>query len=562
VNFTNLETFNVTDMTCMFNDCMRLTDIDLSRFKTSNVTKMKGMFKGCAALETLNVNEFDMTNVEDAREMFSGCKALTTILCNKDWTKCNISKSTDMFKGCTKLIGEKGTAYDAEHLDAGYARPDGGTESLTQGYFSYIKELYTVFKYDNKYTLTYYYDEFRDSREGKNTDVELISRRYSQQLYVEDVNFVVLDPSMADARLTSPYGLFYYDDGKDDHSFHLPNVVSIEGLEYLNTESMTDMSYMFAGLEGIKELNLSHFKTDNVTNMHAMFYDCKGLTSLDLSPFNTDKVTDMGFMFSGCGKLTSLDLSPLNTANVTDMTYMFKGCGKLTSLDLSTLNTANVTDMSMMFYGCGSLISLDLTPLNIDKVTDMGHMFEGCNNLQTLYCDRDWSQSAVLTKSWNMFAYCNKLVGGKGTKYTGSYLEKDYARPDGGPDSDTPGYFTLPPRITVWYTVTYLDWDMSLLGTEQVEEGHDAKGLETDPEREGYTFTGWSSPLTNITSDLNVHAQYEKKESTGIEDIQDTDALNSDSRNAEANTAKHFRNGILYINRNGILYDAAGNQVQ
>ena len=116
--------------------------------------------------------------------------------------------------------------------------------------------------------------------------------------------------------------------------------------------------------------------------------------------------------------------------------------------------------------------------------------------------------------------------------------------------------------ITVWYTVTYLDWDMSLLGTEQVEEGHDAKGLETDPEREGYTFTGWSSPLTNITSDLNVQAQYEKKESTGIEDIQDTDALNTDSRNAEANTTKQFRNGILYINRNGILYDAAGNQAQ
>ena len=106
----------------------------------------------------------------------------------------------------------------------------------------------------------------------------------------------------------------------------------------------------------------------------------------------------------------------------------------------------------------------------------------------------------------------------------------------------------------VYFTVTYFDWNMTILGSEQVEEGQDAKGLETDPEREGYTFTGWSSPLTNITSDLNVQAQYEKKEPTALDD--------TDQENPAARPAKHFRNGILYINRNGILYDAAGNQVQ
>ena len=106
----------------------------------------------------------------------------------------------------------------------------------------------------------------------------------------------------------------------------------------------------------------------------------------------------------------------------------------------------------------------------------------------------------------------------------------------------------------VYFTVTYYDWNMTVLGTEKVEEGKDAKGLESDPEREGYTFTGWSSPLTNITSDLNVQAQYEKQDPTALDD--------TDQENPAARPAKHFRNGILYINRNGILYDAAGNQVQ
>ena len=106
----------------------------------------------------------------------------------------------------------------------------------------------------------------------------------------------------------------------------------------------------------------------------------------------------------------------------------------------------------------------------------------------------------------------------------------------------------------VYFTVTYYDWNMTVLGTEKVEEGKDAKGLESDPEREGYTFTGWSSPLTNITSDLNVQAQYEKKEPTALDD--------TDQENTGVRTTKQFRNGVLYILRNGILYDAAGNKAQ
>jgi len=39
-----------------------------------------------------------------------------------------------------------------------------------------------------------------------------------------------------------------------------------------------------------------------------------------------------------------------------------------------------------------------------------------------------------------MFRGCTKLVGGAGTKYNSSYVDKTYARIDGG--TSNPGYFT------------------------------------------------------------------------------------------------------------------------
>jgi len=106
----------------------------------------------------------------------------------------------------------------------------------------------------------------------------------------------------------------------------------------------------------------------------------------------------------------------------------------------------------------------------------------------------------------------------------------------------------------VWYTVTYYDWDLTILGTEKVAEGETAEGWKPEPEREGYDFTGWSKPLTNITSDLSVQAQYEKKEPTAIEDIDSTTQTDGTTSAAR----KFIDNGILYIRCNGKTYTAQG----
>ena len=47
------------------------------------------------------------------------------------------------------------------------------------------------------------------------------------------------------------------------------------------------------------------------------------------------------------------------------------------------------------------------------------------------------------------------------------------------------------------YTVTFVDYDGTVLGTDGVLYGEAAQAPE-DPEREGYMFTGWDRPFDEV----------------------------------------------------------------
>ena len=200
--------------------------------------------------------------------------------------------------------------------------------------------------------------------------------------FVEGENFVnknriekvVFDASFAAARPTSCRCWFT----------GCTELKTIEGIEYLNTENVTDMSWMF--------------------------FFCNSLTKLDVSNFDTQKVADMSFMFPGCSNLTTLDFSNFNTKKVTDMGSMFLSCYSLTTLNVSNFDTKNVTSMNAMFSGCSNLTTLDFSNFNTKKVTDMSFMFQGCESLTTIYVSDKFVTTACEYGD-KMFKDCGKLVG-------------------------------------------------------------------------------------------------------------------------------------------------------
>ena len=135
--------------------------------------------------------------------------------------------------------------------------------------------------------------------------------------------------------------------------------------------------------------------------------------------------------------VTSKLCTYINNKPVASMSYMF-AYSAATTLDLSSFDTKNVTNMSDMFSGSAAT-TLDLSSFNTSKVTDMSGMFYYNTNLKTIYASDNFNTNAV-TSSDGMFYNTINLVGGAGTTYNSSYVDKTYARIDGGTSS--PGYFT------------------------------------------------------------------------------------------------------------------------
>ena len=291
-NLTTIEgieyfnTENVTNMRYMFDLCKSLKSLDLTNFNTENVTDMYYMFNYCTSLESLDLTNFNTAKVTNMAGMFQRCFALKTIYASDKFVTDQVTESTCMFSDCLNLKDYTSSQEDHTYANCttgyftpgcGYAMFDGVTGTLT---FSY-----KGVKPEGAY----------DLNEGDNTPEWISKNSY--------VKKVVFDASFANTRPTSFFSWFR----------GCENLTTIEGIEYLNTENVENMSSMFRDCYALESLDLSSFITAKVTSMSHMFYICKALTTIYASDkFVTNQVTYGNNMFYGCEKLNGYDGSKTN----------------------------------------------------------------------------------------------------------------------------------------------------------------------------------------------------------------------------------------------------------
>ena len=331
--------------------------------------------------DVLQVGEFELklqtcthTNADGSSALGNAIKTVETTCTEHGYTtyKCSICHSivkkykTDELKKHTLTYHEAKDGVK-EHWQCDVCHKYFSDADATQevSYASLLYQGYAVFDQTSK-TLTFSYgakpEGAYDLNEGTNSPAWEIQRA--------NIEKVVFDASFANARPTSCYKWFW--------AFN--NLAQIEGIEYLNTEKVTNMDWMFSGYSNLPSLDLSNFDTRNVTSMRGMFNACKGIGSLDLSNFNTQNVTDMCCMFWGCSELTSLDLTNFDTQNVEDMSAMFIDCSNLTTIYVGDkFVTTNVSNGANMFAGCEKLKNYTNSKTNHNYANcTTGYFTPGC----------------------------------------------------------------------------------------------------------------------------------------------------------------------------------------
>ena len=313
LDLSNFNTAIVTNMSYMFFNCANLSSLDLSNFNTAIVSDMSLMFGGCSVLSSLDLSNFYTKEVRDMSYMFSRCSALTTIYASDKFVTSKVQSGISMFSACKNL---KGTILNYKDSKTDHTYANCGTN----GYFTPVFE-YAEFN-EGTGTLTFRRG-LSKSKVAYALNVEASDPGWLT--HKDEIKEVVFDASFADARPTSCYKWFWY----------CTNLATIEGIENLNTENVTNMGVMFCGCQKLSSLDLTNFNTGNVTNMFGMFGYCYGLTSLDLTSFNTANVTNMDYMFDGCSTLTTIYASEKFVTDQVNGGDMFNECRSLKDYSFS-----------------------------------------------------------------------------------------------------------------------------------------------------------------------------------------------------------------------------------
>ena len=127
----------------MFENCGKLLNLDLSSFTADSLDYggrgIYSMFNGCVKVVTINLSNFIIyTDYESStfstNRVFRACSALQTIV-SEDWTAVSSTGeySTDVFTGCTSLVGEAGTVFNSSMTTSQYAHID---TTDNPGYFT------------------------------------------------------------------------------------------------------------------------------------------------------------------------------------------------------------------------------------------------------------------------------------------------------------------------------------------------------------------------------------------------------------------------------------------
>lgn len=357
------------------------------------------LYDAMGALVEVDTHNYDVSRVKTMLNMFRNCKKLAT-MDTGDWDTSNVTTMYQTFRNCQSLNG-----LDVSNWDV-----------------SKVTSMYAMFAYN--YAMTEL-----DVSKWDVANVKNMAAMFAYNYYLQ-----YLDVSNWDTgSVTSFVAMFQGNHNKGN--------MQIKNLDVSNwdTSSCTAMNHMFYSCGQLTDLDMSNWDVSNVTTFTHMFADCFKLESVDFTGWDTSSAEDFSAMFNNCGSLKTVDISDFDTQNTTTFSQMFEYCSNLEEIKgLDKLDTSKLEICYEMFSGAGKLTVLDLSSFHTPNLWVTERMFMNCSGLETIYVSDGWNVEKV-TNDKNTFLNCSSLVGGNGTEFDSSMIDKTYACVD---TDETPGYLT------------------------------------------------------------------------------------------------------------------------
>lgn len=378
----NFVTEKAKDISGIFNDCEKLSNINVSNWNVSNVTSTEKAFANNFLLKSLDLSNWDMSNCENSQMMFYSDTALTSIGNTSNWNVSKITTTHSMFEECSKLQSlntSKWVFSNLTNADSMFSNCQVLTKLDTSNW-GMGKVIYFGFLFNNCYALTSLDVSKWDTSNANNINA----------MFNECVNLTNIDVSN------------------------------------WKTSNVTQAVNTFLDCKKLTQVAVQNWDMSNVSQLSGMFAYCSGITSLDISKWNAPKLIEINNTFNGLTKCTSIKIKGMYAPNIDTCINTFLDCTSLTSLDLSGLGMSKATSFNGMFGRMSNITSINLSGWSTSNVTDTTNMFTECRKLKTIYVSEGWSVAKVKSDTY-MFSSCTSIRGGSGKTYNRNQLGKSMA---------------------------------------------------------------------------------------------------------------------------------------
>ena len=386
LDLSNFNTANVTNMTSMFQSCSSLTNIYVgSQWSTAAVMDGTGMFTSCTNLVGGAGTPYDADHVDYTYAHIDGGSSNPGYFTDKNAPTSYIITVTSYGNGQVSVEGVSEVVEDGKKAEVAVTAggslemfffPGEGYQldslmvngvnvtadvvpatgqsaaSYTLNNISAAHSVITYFGEKASYNEAYavlvsedggnimYATLYYDGNKANHTEgfavvgLDEMLQNQAWMMNRSNIKTVNFDESFANCNPTSTAYWFAF----------CNSLTAINGLQYLNTEFVTNMEYMFHMCPALTSIDLSHFRAKSLTNMNAMFGGCSSLTSLDLSGFFTFTVTNMNYLFSGCTNLKTIYVNKYDwsTESVTAGDGVFENCTSLVGGAGTTFNDSHI----------------------------------------------------------------------------------------------------------------------------------------------------------------------------------------------------------------------------